>query len=250
MGSHGISTSWAAPGRPRVPARDGGDSADWKPIFCALPPNQSWLALDFRGHGQSDVPTRAFTIHDLAGDVALALSRLFIKRAILVGHSLGGMVAAEVVSYRETVAGLVMLEGWTSLSTANALGQNRAFGNLPPEQERATREKANGTRARFAPELWKEFWASVQRFDCYSFLASAQLPIWSVFGEMGRTEFTDDALRIPPNEQIERVWIKNAGHYLPHEKPDEVARMCLDAVRRVASARTATDENKFRSHLQ
>lgn len=213
----------------------GCDASDWEPVFRALPPGQPWLALEFRGHGHSDVPTRAFTIHDLAADVAGALEQLSIDRAILVGHSLGGMVATTVAAQCDRVAGLVLLEGWTSLSTANALGPDRMFGNLSAETERVIRDKATATRARFAPEVWEAFWASVQRLDAHAWLAGARIPIWSVFGAMGRTASTEDALRIPPNPRIQRVWIENAGHYLPHEAPTEVARICREAVRGVGA---------------
>ncbi len=55
------------------------------------------LALDARDTGQSDRATAPYTTADLADDVAAWLEALRIPRAHVVGHSLGGMVAQELV---------------------------------------------------------------------------------------------------------------------------------------------------------
>ena len=96
----------------------GCDSADWEFTIRELPRDVRVVTLDFRGHGQSDVPTEAFELSDLADDVLLLVEHFQLRGVVLVGHSLGGMVAMEVARRSVPVAGLVLLEGWTRMSAA------------------------------------------------------------------------------------------------------------------------------------
>ncbi|MGO8722811.1 MAG: alpha/beta fold hydrolase [Acidimicrobiales bacterium] len=51
------------------------------------------LALDLRGHGLSRAGSEDVTIPAMAEDVAQVLEELDLDRAVLVGHSMGGMVS-------------------------------------------------------------------------------------------------------------------------------------------------------------
>ena len=204
----------------------GCDASDWMPVIERLPSEQRCIAPNFRGHGQSAVPTQPFTLVDLAGDVLHLIDFLRMRELVIVGHSLGGMVAMEVARRSSTVAGLVLLEGWTSLSSAgSAFDPGRFYGSLSETEIAQIQRKSEGTRNRFQPEVWSDFWETVKDFDAYTYLQHARVPIWEVFGGMGRNDLTEKKLRIPPNPNIQWVWVSNAGHYLPHECPTEVAKV-------------------------
>jgi pimeloyl-ACP methyl ester carboxylesterase len=66
------------------------------------------LAIDLPGFGGSDLPA-APRIDCYADDVAFALEELGVRRATLVGHSLGGAIAAAVAERSPWVASLVLL---------------------------------------------------------------------------------------------------------------------------------------------
>jgi len=51
------------------------------------------IAMDLRGHGSSRAGSEDVTITAMAGDVAEVLAALDLERAVLVGHSMGGMVS-------------------------------------------------------------------------------------------------------------------------------------------------------------
>ena len=204
----------------------GCDASDWMSVTDALPRNQRCIALDFRGHGQSPVPTQPFTLTDLAEDVLHLVDNLRLQKLVIVGHSLGGMVAMEVAQRSSGVIGLVLLEGWTSLSAAgSSFDAGRFYGSLSETAIAEIQQKSKTTRSRFQPEIWNHFWESVTKFDAYTYLQQAGIPIWEVFGGMGRNALTKKKLRIPPNPNIQWVWIPHAGHYLPHECPDEVSKV-------------------------
>ena len=209
----------------------GCDTSDWMPVTERLPHNQRFIALDFRGHGQSSVPTQPFTLGSLAEDVGHLANHLGLHEMVIVGHSLGGMVAMEVARRSSCVVGLVLLEGWTSLSSAgSAFEAGRFYGSLSQAAIAQIQRKAEETRSRFQSEVWNDFWESVKDFDAYVYLQHARIPILEVFGDMGRNDLTEQQLRIPSNPHIHWVWVPNAGHYLPHECPSEVAKVISKVV--------------------
>ena len=204
----------------------GCDASDWRMVIKKLPQNGRRIALDFRGHGQSTVPIQAFSLSDLADDVLHLIDCLSLQEVVIVGHSLGGMVAIEVARCSSRVAGLALLEGWTSLSSAgSAFDPGRFYGSLSETEIAQIQQKSEETRNQFQSEIWHNFWESVKNFDAYAYLARARIPIYEVFGNMGRNDLTEEKLRIPPNPNIQWVWVPNAGHYLPHECPVEVAKI-------------------------
>ena len=204
----------------------GCDASDWAAVIEGLPRNLRCIALDFRGHGQSPVPTQSFTLTDLAEDILYLVDYLGLQELVIVGHSLGGMVAMKVAQHSSSVAGLVLLEGWTSLASAGStFDLGRFYGSLSQTAIAQIQQKSKETRSRFKSEVWDDFWESVKEFDGYGYLKQARIPIYEVFGGMGRNDATAQELRIPPNPNIQWIWIPDVGHYLPHECPNEISKV-------------------------
>jgi len=86
----------------------------WKRIAPALEARGRVTRIDQRGHGASGAPAGPYSRADLASDVVRVLDAEGIERTILVGHSMGGIVAMETaLAYPDRIAGL-MLIGTTS----------------------------------------------------------------------------------------------------------------------------------------
>ena len=206
----------------------GCDSGDWAGVARALPPEKSIISMDFRGHGESDVPRESFTLSDLAGDALSLLAHLRVEKAVLAGHSLGGMVAMDAAARSDRVAGLVLLEGWTCLDAVSAFGPRHHLGGLAGDARRDVAARHEQVISRFAPETWKRFWSSVSEFSARQFLAAASLPICEVYGSLDFSADRMERLAIPSSLRKSIVWVEGAGHYLPREKPLEVAGICRD----------------------
>ncbi|MFH1477601.1 MAG: alpha/beta fold hydrolase [Verrucomicrobiota bacterium] len=209
----------------------GCNMSDWNDVTAALCAGGPLVRVDFRGHGASDVARDSFVLSDLADDVILLVNGLGLQDVVLVGHSLGGMVALEIASRSPWIKALVLLEGWTSLRAANAFAGERFYGQLPSQAVEQIQKKATATRARFATAVWNNFWASVQAFDAAPILARMAMPVFEVYGSMGKTEATRGILAIPDRSNIKICWIADAGHYLPQERPADVAAICMRAAR-------------------
>jgi pimeloyl-ACP methyl ester carboxylesterase len=82
----------------------------WSRIAEPLAARRRTIRVDQRGHGESSAPPGPYTREDLAADVVALLDDRGVSRAVLVGHSMGGIVAmTTALSYPERVAGLVLL---------------------------------------------------------------------------------------------------------------------------------------------
>jgi pimeloyl-ACP methyl ester carboxylesterase len=70
------------------------------------------VALDQRGHGDSDRPAGGYDLDTVAGDLATAMDALGWSRAVIVGHSWGGAVAATFAAeHPSRCLALVALDG-------------------------------------------------------------------------------------------------------------------------------------------
>ena len=56
------------------------------------------MVVDRRGHGQSDTPQQDYTMAAFADDLAWTRARLNLKKPVVIGHSMGGVVALELTA--------------------------------------------------------------------------------------------------------------------------------------------------------
>jgi len=79
-------------------------------IMPLLPPEQRVIAVDLRGHGDSDKPAAGYGMSELADDVIGMMDVLDIPSAVVVGHSMGSFVAQALVERApRRVSALVLL---------------------------------------------------------------------------------------------------------------------------------------------
>jgi pimeloyl-ACP methyl ester carboxylesterase len=66
-------------------------------------------ALDLRGCGRSDQPERGYTVPDFADDLARFCTEIGIEKPVVIGHSLGGMIAVELAARHPSVPRALVL---------------------------------------------------------------------------------------------------------------------------------------------
>jgi pimeloyl-ACP methyl ester carboxylesterase len=94
----------------------GESSGCFDRLTPLLPTTIRALALDQRGHGDSDKPAHGYALADFAGDVTAFLDASGLRSAVLVGSSSGGYVAQQVaITSPERVRGLVLVGAPRSL---------------------------------------------------------------------------------------------------------------------------------------
>ncbi|MDQ6836997.1 MAG: alpha/beta hydrolase [Actinomycetota bacterium] len=107
------------------------------------------VAYDQRGHGASSVGREGLTLDRLAADLAEVLDALDLRQAVLVGHSMGGMVALRhLAGDPEAAAGHGRVGALALLATS----ANPVIGSAIPGARRAV--------AALGPLLARMAWAT------------------------------------------------------------------------------------------
>jgi pimeloyl-ACP methyl ester carboxylesterase len=84
----------------------------WASLADVLAPEFRLVAYDLRGRGESDKPPTGYTLQQHGRDLAVLLDSLGLRRAVLVGHSLGAHIALRFAVTRPgRVRGLVLIDG-------------------------------------------------------------------------------------------------------------------------------------------
>jgi pimeloyl-ACP methyl ester carboxylesterase len=105
---------WGTTGLPPVVFLHGGglNAHTWDLVCASLKQERHCLALDQRGHGESEwSPEMDYRIESHVGDIEAFLNALAIRRCVLVGMSLGGVNAlAWAGQHSRRLAGLVLID--------------------------------------------------------------------------------------------------------------------------------------------
>ena len=101
----------AGSGRPELLFVPGWccDHTAFRPQFDHFAADHAVTAVDLRGVGKSDAPDEGYSIQQLADDMAAFCAAVGIERPVVVGHSLGGMIAVELGARRPSLASALVL---------------------------------------------------------------------------------------------------------------------------------------------
>jgi len=75
------------------------NARDWVPMLPYLSKHYRLILVDIRGHGQSSKPECCYSRLDFAYDIKLLLDGLGVRKADIVGHSLGSIIAQTFAEY-------------------------------------------------------------------------------------------------------------------------------------------------------
>jgi len=94
------------------------------------------VAVDQRGHGESDKPDHGYSFEEIAADDHALVETLGLARPVLVGHSWGGSIVLQyAATYPEEVHALVLVDGgFTQMSGRAGWTKEQMLKNLAPPQ--------------------------------------------------------------------------------------------------------------------
>jgi len=228
----------------------------WR-LQCDLLSSQGYrcLALDFRGHGKSEVTNAGYSIEQLADDVWEILKALNIDQVVLVGHSMGGMVAQQFCQdHAEQVRGLVLV---TTLAAdrGNRLISKRI--ELDSRQEKFSvafdrhfdlwfSNRTSGdvhagvkTQMRLTPELPAQAlvrsYAGCDPTDRLQKIRSPTLVIGTQSDHSTSASCSQELAQLIPGSDL--VLIDDCGHFPMQEKPEEISQELLVVIYKNAIAK-------------
>jgi pimeloyl-ACP methyl ester carboxylesterase len=84
----------------------------WASVADVLSPAHRLIAYDLRGRGESDKPEKGYSLALHGEDLLGLLDHFGLKKAVLVGHSLGAHIAVRFAAvHPERIAKLVLVDG-------------------------------------------------------------------------------------------------------------------------------------------
>lgn len=141
-----LAYSTAGSGKPALVLIHGWtcDRGFFAPQVEAFSPRHRILTADLKGHGESDKPDEDYTISGFADDVAWMAKELGLVRYVVIGHSMGGMVAQEMAARQaDAVSAVVRIDsGPLRMDQAGArLWDERVAGLSDPQRHMETRRR-------------------------------------------------------------------------------------------------------------
>jgi len=242
VGGFTMSVVVAGSGRPIVFLHGlGWDHTLWGRQIERLSQHYKVVAADTRGHGETDKPPGPYSIEQFTSDWIALLDKLTLSSALIVGFSLGGMIAQCIALRRPDLVGALVLAG--TACRVPAVGQEHMNARLEAMKARGPRAAAEVAGRSVFSEGWRnahpeqfadfiewrvgqdqaallEAMRAVGEFDVCAELPKLKVPILVV------TSLGDELM--PPQEQgriaklvpgAELVTIEAAGHMVSIEKP-------------------------------
>jgi pimeloyl-ACP methyl ester carboxylesterase len=115
---------WSEEGIPMLLLHGFGNEAHvWDDFAPLVAPHYRVLAMDHRGHGDSDRDSEGRYGYDsLVADVEAVIDHLEFERLVVVGHSMGGRTAIRFAArHAERMAGLVVVDAGPDLDWRGVL---------------------------------------------------------------------------------------------------------------------------------
>ena len=211
------------------------------------------IAVDSRGHGESEVPQSDWTMRDQGGDYARVMDGLNVDQAVVVGQSMGGMAALHLaLEYPSRVRGLVLID---TSAGAEALFKRikyrtlvllaRIFGMRPLLLHQAAKLMFGRTFRRTHPERVQQCMQPMAAMDPRAIartlrpvvsrpsvverLSGIDCPALVIVGAEDETTPPREAQLIVeklPNARLETL--AETGHMAPIERPEEITRLIRD----------------------
>jgi len=171
--------------------------ADWAAQVTRFAPERTALACDLRGHGATPGRAEECTLENYGADVAALMSALALKKAVLVGHSMGCRVILEAArAAPDCVAGLVLVDG-SRIGTGDAAAAGAA-AKAAIEAQGFGAFASSLFEGMFLPSSAAELKKSVvERATALPATIGAALFPRMVAWDAGRMEAALDAVRVP-----------------------------------------------------
>lgn len=124
--------TWGAPDAPPIVLLHalGDDASSWDEVAPRFAEWHHVVAVDLRGHGASDRPGQ-YAFEQMRDDVLDVLDRLGLRDVVLVGHSLGGVVAYLVAYARPDLLARLVVEDAPPPYPRDRPVPERPEGDLP-----------------------------------------------------------------------------------------------------------------------
>lgn len=212
----------------------------YEKVMMHLPPSVHAYALSQRGHGLSSKPLKGYKPEDFAADVNAFMEELQIPAAVIVGHSMGSLIAQRfAIDYPERTKGLVLVGAAASLKKNPGLQE---FGKMIEQlqdpidstfvyefQKSTIAKELDGmelhtyvSESRLVPaRVWKEVHFGMLDADYEKELKKVKVPALILYGDKDTImPETDQRILATALRYSTRITYKGTSHALHWEDPE------------------------------
>jgi pimeloyl-ACP methyl ester carboxylesterase len=212
----------------------------WEPQLDRFARDHRVVAVDLRGHGESDAPHQPYTMRAFADDLEWMSRQLGARRPVVVGHSLGGLVGLELAAAHPECASAVALidsvllpfvhrpevvhELVASLRGPAPADALRAYFEtfFSSHDDRRRKSWILDAAVKTPPHVTSSVWEESIRWDDSSALASCTVPLLYIDAGTPNANLSR-AVELQPKMMIGRT--VGSGHFSQLEVPEQVNAM-------------------------
>lgn len=230
----------------------GSSTLDWEPQITAFSQQYQVVAVDFRGHGQSDKPAGPYSIPGFAADIANLISQLGLGPMHVVGISMGGMVAFQLaVDAPEHVRSLVIINSGPEFPShtlkaklviqsrllmlkfmgMRRLGTAIAKRLFPAPEHESLRHMFVDRFSSNDPRAYEDSVRAIAKFSVAERLDRIRCPVLVVSSDRDYTPVSAKQAYLPRMAAATLIVIRDAGHACTLDQPDQVNASLLDFMR-------------------
>ena len=193
------------------------------------------VTIDLPGHGQSGQARKNWSIESFGDDVKTVVTKLDLKRVVLIGSSMGAPIALEATRRMpERVVAIVPVDSLLNVDEkvpaeqldavmkqmqADYKGTTAALMNqffFSPHTPAAVKERVLREATSRPPELALAILKAIFAHDAIPALRETKVPIYAINGDHNPTNLEANRKYAP---QFDAAIIKDAGHYPMLENP-------------------------------
>lgn len=219
------------------------------PLFAK---NYRVVTIDLPGHGESGQGRKNWSVESFADDVNTVITKLNLKRVVLVGSSMGGPVAVEATRRMpgrvqaivpvdtlqnvETKVDPAQLEQVFKQLRADYKGAVTGFLNqlvFSPNTPAAVKNRIISEVTSRPPELNIAILEGILGYNSVPALREIKVPIRAINGDLNPTNLEVNRKYAP---QFDAAIIKGSGHYPMLENPERFNELLTDILQNLRPA--------------
>lgn len=222
------------------------NGACWAMLARELAADYDLVMPDARGHGESSAPETGYSLEDRTADAIALIDALHLDRPVVIGHSMGGLTAAQLAAQApERIRGAI-LEDPAFISPENWASPQRLSWKEQHQLTLAMREeeliaRGRAESPRWHPDVFPTWarskleakiavfdWLQLPHSDFWAISAQIAVPTLLVTGEpvLGAIISAEVAAALQAsNPLLEVAHVPGVGHCIRYEQPHHFASL-------------------------
>jgi pimeloyl-ACP methyl ester carboxylesterase len=231
----------------------GCDRTYWDNQVAEFSKNYRVVTIDLPGHGQSGQGRKSWTIPSYGEDVKTVVTKLDLKRVVLIGSSMGGPISLEAArAMPDRVVAVVPVDSLLNVEQkitpeqldqvvtqmqadykASVTGLTNQFF-FSPSTPAAVKDRVLKDSTSRPPEVAIAILKGILSYDAGPVFRETKVPIYAINGDRAPTSFEVNRKYAP---QFDATIIKGSGHYPMLENPAAFNQALAEVLKKLPASK-------------